>query len=77
MTDYDIASLCRQHGAKILSDAAYAAMESRHAALDALGLQDVRGMGLLYRITSVAYPLMSDEDQAADATHAAIQGARL
>ncbi len=76
MTDDDIARLCRKHGAKVLSDAACAAMEGRRQAATALGFGDLPLPGL-YRVTVVAYGLMGDEDQAADLTEAVIGLARL
>ena len=66
MTDQQIIDTCRTHGAKAVSDAAYAAMEGRRVALVALGLGDLQGLAVLHRATSLAYALMSDDDQAAD-----------
>ena len=77
MTDQQIADACRKHGAKTISDAAYAAMDGRRFALDALGLHDLRGIGALHRATTIAYALMSDDDQAADLTDASIRAAKL
>lgn len=76
MDDNTITRLCRQHGAKTLSDAAYAAMEGRRAAIEALGV-DAKGLATLHRITCLAYRLMSAEDQASDLAYAAIKGAKL
>lgn len=76
-TDTDINSVCRTHGAKVVSDAAYAAMDGRRTALEALGLGEIRGLGQLHHVTTLAYALMSDEDQAADLTHAVVSGAKL
>lgn len=77
MTDTEIGALCRTHGAKVVSDAAYSAMEGKRAALIALGLGSISGLGDLHRVTSVAYSLMGDDDQAADLTEAAIKAAKL
>ena len=77
MTDQDIITACRTHGAKVVSDAAYAAMDGRRTALEALGLGELHGLGQLHRATVLAYSLMSDEDQAADLTHAVVSGAKV
>ena len=77
MTDQRIVDACCNHGAKTVSDAAYAAMEGRRDALVALGLGDLQGAGALHHATVLAYRMMSDEDQAADLTDAAIRGAKL
>ena len=77
MTDQQIADACRKHGAKIVSDAAYAAMDGKRTALDALGLGELRGLGDYHRATTIAYGLMGEDDQAADLTAATIKGAQL
>lgn len=77
MTEQQIIVACRKHGAKIISDAAYAAMEGRRTALDALGMGALVGLGSLHSATVIAYRLMSDDDQAADLTGAVIKGAKL
>ena len=76
MTHDQIAAICRTHGAKRVSDAAYAAMEGRRGALQAIGLDGVVGLGPLHEITVVAYKLMSDDDQGADAAQACIDLAK-
>ena len=77
MTDQQITEACRKHGAKGVSDAAYAAMDGRPAAILALGLGDLRNLGDLHRATSIAYGLMGDDDRAADMTQATIRAAGL
>lgn len=77
MTDQQITDACRNHGAKIVSDAAYAAMDGRRTALAAMGLGELRGVGNLHRATTIAYELMGDDDQAADLMAATIRGAKL
>ena len=77
MTDQQIIDSCRKHGAKVASDAAYAAMEGRRAALIALGLGELQGLADLHRVTTLAYALMSDDDQAADLTKAVIDASKL
>jgi hypothetical protein len=77
MIDQQIADACRMHGAKVVSDAAYQAMNGRRAELVALGLGTLTGVGQLHRATTIAYKLMSEEDQCADLTRAAIDGAKL
>lgn len=77
MTYQQITDACRKHGAKLVSDAAYAAMDGRRTALEALGLGELRGLGDLHRATAIAYGLMGEDDQAADLTDAAIKGAKL
>lgn len=74
MSDNEIIDLLRRHGVKAVSDAAYAWMEGRPDALQAYGLTVT--MPLAYRITTLAYPLMSDNDKAADLCKAVIEGAR-
>ena len=76
MTDQDIAAACHQHGAKRLSDAAYAAMRGDHRALVALGIS-VTGIGSLHRITTVAYSLMDADEQVMDLAQASIDLAGL
>lgn len=75
MSDSEIIDLLRRHGVKAVSDAAYAWMEGRPDALQAYGLTVT--MQLAYRITTLAYPLMSDDDRAADLCKAVIEGVRL
>jgi hypothetical protein len=77
MTEQDIITACRKHGAKVVSDAAYLAMQGRRTSLDALGLGLLAGLGDLHRATVIAYKLMSDDDQAADLVRATIDGAKL
>ena len=77
MTDQQITAACRKYGAKVVSDAAYAAMNGRRATLDRMGLDGLRGLGQLHAATVITYSLMPDEDQAADLTEAAISGAKL
>jgi hypothetical protein len=74
----DATAACRKHGAKIISDAAYAAMSGRLAPLQALGLGHCIGnLPALHLITTTAYALMSDDDQAMDAAQASINAAKL
>ena len=69
---------CRKHGAKVVSDAAYAAMSGRGPALVALGLGHCVGnLPALHLITTTAYALMPDEDQALDLTQASIDAAKI
>lgn len=74
----DATAACRKHGAKIISDAAYAAMAGRHAPLQALGLgQCIGNLPALHLVTTTAYALMSDDDQALDLAQASIDAAKL
>lgn len=68
---------CATHGARAVSEAAYAAMTGRRAALDAVGLGDAKGIGALHEITVIAFGLMGAADRAADLTQATIDGARI
>jgi len=77
MTTEKIEQACRKHGAKGVSDAAYLAMEGKRHTLAALGLGDITGLAGLHEVTTIAYRLMPDEDQAADLTRASIDGAKL
>lgn len=77
MTDKQVIDACRKHGAKVVSDAAYAAMDGRRSELDAIGLGAIRGLGQLHAVTVLAYQLMPDDDRAADLTSAIIKGAKL
>lgn len=74
----DATAACRKHGAKIVSDAAYAAMSRREVALRALGLgYCLNNMPALHLLTTTAYALMGDEDQAADLGEASIAAAAI
>lgn len=77
MTDEQIRDLCRAQGAKMVSDAAYAAMSGQRGAATALGIPADASLAVLYRITSIALPMMSDEDAATDAAQAAIGLAKI
>lgn len=77
LTDDQIRALCRAYGAKKVSDAAYAAMSGQRAAATAVGIPPGASLGVLYRITSIALPMMSVEDAAADAAQAAIGAAQI
>ena len=77
MTDQQIIDACRKHGAKVVSDAAYAAMEGRHAALLSIGLGDLRGLAALHKAATLAYELMPAEDQAADLCKAIVDASKL
>jgi hypothetical protein len=72
-----IKALCITHGAKAVSDAAYAAMTGQRTALDRLGLGDVRGVGALHEVTTIAFALMSPNERASDLTQATIDAARV
>lgn len=67
----------RQHGAHAVSEAAYAAMNGQRAALERVGLGDVRGIGPLHQITADAFGAMGTADRAADLTLASIDAARI
>jgi hypothetical protein len=74
----DATDACRKHGAKVVSDAAYAAMSGRPTPLRALGLgQCVGNLPALHLITTTAYALMPDDDQAHDQAQASIDAAKL
>ncbi len=74
----DATAACRKHGAKVVSDAAYAAMSGRPAPLQALGLGQCLGnLPALHLITTAAYSLMSDDDQALDLAQASIDAAKM
>lgn len=77
MTDDQIIAACRKHGAKNVSDAAYAAMNGNRVVMASLGLGELSGLGQLHRATVLAYSLMGDDDQASDLTLAAINAAKL
>lgn len=70
-------SAIQAHGAKRVSDAAYAAMNGQRAALEAVGLGEVRGLGPLHAITVECFAAMSSAERAADLTDAAISAAKL
>lgn len=76
LSDAQISALCHQHGAKVISDAAYSAMEGRRAAALRLGFGEAT-LPALYRITMQAYRLMSDAEQAGDLADAVIAAAKL
>jgi hypothetical protein len=67
-TDAEIATVCRKHGATMVSDAAYEAMLGRRKTLDAMGLADLQGLEALHRVTVIADRLMRDKGQAADSS---------
>lgn len=74
----DALAALRTHGAKVVSDAAYAAMAGRTTALTALGMGHCIGnLPALMLITTEAYALMPDEDRAADLAQASIDAAKL
>lgn len=74
----DATVACRRHGAKIVSDAAYAAMSGRHAPLQAIGLGPCAGnLPALHLIVTTAYELMGDEDKVADLAQASIDAAKI
>ncbi|MFN9279370.1 MAG: hypothetical protein ACK6DW_06475 [Betaproteobacteria bacterium] len=74
----DALAACRTHGAKVVSDAAYAAMSGQPVRLQALGLgRYVGNLPALHLITTAAYELMSDDDQALDLAQASIDAAKL
>lgn len=77
MTNDQLSDACRKHGAKVVSDAAYAAMEGRRTALVALGLGELHSLSDLHAATLVAYRVMPDDDQAADLTDAIIKASKL
>ena len=73
----DATAACRAVGAKTVSDAAYAAMSGNATALQALGLGHCVGnLPALSLVTTTAYALMCDEDQAADLAEAIVTAAR-
>jgi len=76
MTDAEITALCRTHGAKRVSDAAYRAMEGRRSDALRLGFGEAT-LPALYAITTLAYRLMTDAQRACDLADAAISGARI
>jgi hypothetical protein len=63
---------CREHGAKAVSDAAYAAMSGNRAGLDRVKLGDVKGIGDLDVVGSTAHKLMEPDEQALDLAQATI-----
>ena len=77
MTDKQIINACSKHGAKVVSDAAYAAMEGRPAVLIGIGLGELRGLAALHKTTTLAYELMPDEDKAADLCKAIVDASKL
>lgn len=68
---------CREHGAKVVSDAAFAAMRGNRSGLERLKLGDVEGIGLLDVVGSTAYKLMEPEEQALDLAQATIELAKI
>lgn len=67
----------QQHGARAVSEAAYAAMNGQRAALERVGLGDVRGLGQLHQITVDAFSAMGTAERAADLAQASIDAARI
>ena len=67
----------QQHGARAVSEAAYAAMNGQRAALERVGLGDVRGLGQLHQITVDAFDAMGTAERAADLAQASIDAARI
>lgn len=76
MTDQEIALLCDRLGAKVVSDAAYAAMAGNRGPLETLGIE-AHGLATLNRIAEIAYKLMDAVEQADDLTRATIDAAKL
>ena len=67
----------QQHGARAVSEAAYAAMNGQRAALERVGLGDVRGLGQLHQITVDAFDAMSTAERTADFVQARIAATRV
>lgn len=68
---------CREHGAKVVSDAAYAAMGGNRAGLDRVKLGDVKGVYLLDVVGSTAHKLMEPDEQAMDLAEVTIDLAKI
>lgn len=77
MTDQQIIDACRKHGAKLVSDAAYAAMSGKRSQIVALGLGGLADLAALNRAAVIAFGLMGDDDKAADLTQAIIDAAKI
>lgn len=68
---------CREHGAKVVSDAAYAAMSGNRAGLDRVKLGDVKGIGNLDVVGATAHKLMDPDEQAMDLAQVSIELAKI
>mgnify|MGYP000470498298 CR=1 FL=1 len=68
---------CRTHGAKAVSDAAYAAMEGRRELLEQVGLGHLAGAGMLHQITAECFELMTPAEKAAELANATITSSRM
>lgn len=68
---------CVTHGARAVSEAAYAAMAGRRQSLERLGLGEVCGIGSLHEVTVIAFGAMGPADRAADLATAAVDAARI
>jgi hypothetical protein len=71
------AEAIKKHGAKAVSDAAYRAMNGDRAALDRVGLSDVKGLSALNTVTVECFAQMSDREKAQDLAEAAINAAKI
>ena len=76
MTDDEITAACKKHGAKAVSDAAYAAMGGDYKPLSGLGISCI-GLAPLYRITSLTHQLMTPDEQADNLAQAAVGLAKI
>lgn len=76
MTDQEIAAICDRIGAKVVSEAAYAAMSGNRKPLEMTGIE-AHDIATLNRIAEVAYKLMDSIEQADDLARATIDGAKL
>jgi len=65
------------HGAKVVSDAAYRAMNGDRAALERVGLGDVKGLAALNAVTVECFAQMSGAEKAQDLAEAAINAAKI
>ena len=75
MSDDQIIEACRTHGAKVVREAANAALNGRRQGLVALGLGGLT-MAAAYRSTVIASKLMRDEDRASDPVRDTMAAAR-
>lgn len=77
MNDRDVELACARFGAKVVSDAAYTAMNGNRDAIERVGLGSASHLRTLLQITEVAFSLMSPSERASDLTEAVILAAKI
>jgi hypothetical protein len=71
-----ITAACDRHGANVVAAAALRRMKGDRAALPEIGLPDAITLGEAYRITEVAYFLMTAEERASSEAERATRAAQ-